>query len=59
MTAIDSRPDTASDAATPPPYEPPMLSPLGNLHDLLATTNGSACDGSNNPSSGSNPDDCL
>jgi hypothetical protein len=39
-------------------YERPELTPIGNLHDLLARDTGSQCDESNNPATGSDMTAC-
>ena len=61
-----TRPDDALEAASAvrtsspaPKYEAPRLTPIGNLRDVLAATTGSACDGTNNPATGSDPSLCL
>jgi hypothetical protein len=38
-------------------YERPELTPIGNLHDLLAAVTGSQCDGTG-PASGSDSTTC-
>ena len=38
-------------------YERPELTPIGNLHDLLAAETGSQCDGTG-PGSGTDPSAC-
>jgi hypothetical protein len=41
-------------------YEPPQLTPIGNLKDLLAATTGSTCDAfEGTPGSGTDPDACM
>jgi hypothetical protein len=36
--------DNAPASTEQPAYEPPLLTPIGNLNDLLAATGGSVCD---------------
>jgi len=47
-------------AVVSPSYEPPRLTPIGNLHDLLAGDGGTSCDAvSGNPTAGhDNPGLC-
>lgn len=39
-------------------YERPQLTPIGNLHDLLAFESGSQCDEGHGPASGTDAGEC-
>jgi hypothetical protein len=41
-------------------YEPPSLTPMGSVSELLGNTTGSSCDAQvGNPGSGNDPNSCV
>ena len=58
MNQPNQRDEKDKSVGTEGGYERPALTPIGNLHDLLATDTGSQCDGGGQPTSGTDPQLC-